>query len=181
ETRPFLPSAATRTASSVCSSIASAIASRNSASSFSRSGVCSVSVIDLLKLRCSARRRYPRGSEGTEVSDRRSALTPREAPAHEGGAPTGVPALNGQVKRGCSGESGPRLFDQGLEGLGLVDGEIGEHLAVHLDASLAEAVDKSTIGQAVLAGRGIDALDPERTEITLPGTTVTIEIGRAHV
>src|SRR5690606_12068667 len=106
----------------------------------------------------------------------RSALTPREAPAHEGGAPTGVPALNGQVKRGCSGESGPRLFDQGLEGLGLVDGEIGEHLAVHLDASLAEAVDKSAIGQTQLAGAGVDALDPEGAEIALLRAAVTIGI-----
>jgi len=55
-----------------------------------------------------------------------------------------------------------------------MDGEIGEHLAVHLDASLGEAVDKSRIGQAVLADTGIDTLDPERTEVALPGAAVAI-------
>src|SRR5690606_18897374 len=73
-------------------------------------------------------------------------------------------------------QGGLCLADQSLEGLGLMDGEIGEHLAVHLDASLGEAVDKSRIGQAVLADTGVDTLDPERTEIALPRAAVAIGI-----
>src|SRR5690606_41309176 len=53
------------------------------------------------------------------------------------------------------------------ESCGLGDREIGEHLAVDRDLSLAEAVDKSTIGQPVIAHRGVDALDPQGAEIAL--------------
>src|SRR5690606_6876119 len=57
-----------------------------------------------------------------------------------------------------------------------MDGNVGENLAVNLDASLGEAVDKSRIGQAVLADTGVDALDPKRAEIALPRATVAIGV-----
>ena len=57
-----------------------------------------------------------------------------------------------------------------------MDGEIGENLAVDLDAGLVEAVDETAIGQAVLADGGIDALDPQRTEIALAGLPVARRI-----
>src|ERR1700712_4066696 len=59
------------------------------------------------------------------------------------------------------------LIHQSLEGAGLVRGEIGEDLAVDLDARLGEPADKSAVGDAVFAAAGIDALDPKRAEVTL--------------
>src|SRR5690606_14011900 len=59
-----------------------------------------------------------------------------------------------------------------VEGLGLAHRQIGQNLAVDLDAGEREAVDKSAIGQTLLAGGGVDALEPQRTEIALFGATV---------
>src|ERR1700712_2574115 len=64
-----------------------------------------------------------------------------------------------QVRRG--------LIHQSLEGAGLVRGEIGEDLAVDLDARLGEPADKSAVGDAVFAAAGVDALNPKRAEVTL--------------
>ena len=68
---------------------------------------------------------------------------------------------NGELKSGLC------LLDQHLEGFGLMHREIGQHLAVDLNTGLAEPVDKSAVGQPVLAAGGVDALDPERTEVSL--------------
>src|SRR5262249_7240581 len=59
------------------------------------------------------------------------------------------------------------LIHQSLEGFGLTGGEIGEDLAVDLDARLGEPADKSAVGDAVFAAAGVDPLDPERTEVPL--------------
>src|SRR5215831_7954654 len=59
------------------------------------------------------------------------------------------------------------LIHQSLEGFGLTRGEIGEDLAVDLDARLGEPADKSAVGDAVFAAAGIDPLDPEGAEIPL--------------
>jgi len=48
-----------------------------------------------------------------------------------------------------------------------VDGEVGQHLAVDLDTGAGEPADKSAIGHAMLAAGRVDALDPERAEVTL--------------
>src|ERR1700733_14022906 len=62
---------------------------------------------------------------------------------------------------------GGRLIHQGLEGLGLVHGQIGEDLAVDLDPGLGKPADKSAVGQTVEAAACVDALDPEGAEIAL--------------
>src|SRR4051794_10252889 len=49
----------------------------------------------------------------------------------------------------------------GGEGRRLVDGHLGQNLAIDLDPSLAETIDKSGIGQAVLPDRRVETLDPE--------------------
>src|SRR5690606_30884656 len=176
ETRPFLPSAATRTASSESISAALAIAAVNSASSFSR---LALSVIFSPASDRSAKTRFSHATrrlrmqalgrhEGNGVRTNISTGDPphpRAWPAQRYAGPgrvTGSGLASQPLLQG-----GLCLGNQSLEGLGLMDGEIGEHLAVHLDASLGEAVDKSRIGQAVLADTGVDTLDPERTEIAL--------------
>src|SRR6476620_12139885 len=56
------------------------------------------------------------------------------------------------------------LFSDRLERRGLGDGEIRQHLAVHRDARLGEAVDEDAVGHPERTNRGVDALDPERAE-----------------
>src|SRR3954452_20429049 len=65
---------------------------------------------------------------------------------------------------------------QGGEGGSVVDGEVREDLAVDLDTSGLEALHEPVVRHAVGAGRGIDALDPEATEVALLGATVTVGI-----
>src|SRR5437762_10970452 len=60
-----------------------------------------------------------------------------------------------------------RLIHQSLEGRGLVNREVREHLAVDLDPRFGEPADKSTVGEAVLAHRRIDPLNPKGAEIPL--------------
>src|SRR6202008_3747902 len=62
---------------------------------------------------------------------------------------------------------------------GFPDRQIGEDLAVDLDPGALHAGDKLGIGQAVLAGAGIDALDPQTAEIALLGATVAISVLQA--
>src|SRR5215210_5249666 len=60
-----------------------------------------------------------------------------------------------------------RLGHDGAEDLGLRDGEVGQDLAVEIYLGEPEAVDEPGVGEAVLAGAGVDALDPERPEVPL--------------
>ena len=69
-------------------------------------------------------------------------------------------SLNSGFRRG-------RLIHQSLEGGGLVDGEVGKHLAVDLDTGAGEPADKSAVGHAMFAASRVDALDPEGAEIPL--------------
>src|SRR3954468_19521520 len=64
-------------------------------------------------------------------------------------------------------ERGLGLLGDRLERRRLGDGEIRQHLAVHRDARLRQAVDKHAVGHAERTDRGIDALDPERAESAL--------------
>src|SRR5580700_3491900 len=61
-------------------------------------------------------------------------------------------------------ERGLCLIDNRFECRRLADCEVGEHLAVERDPGFAEAGNKSTVGEAKLAHRRIEALDPQRTE-----------------
>src|ERR1700722_6517424 len=59
------------------------------------------------------------------------------------------------------------LIHQSLERGGLMDGEVGENLAVDLDPGASQPADKSAVGEAMLAHGGVDALDPEGAEVAL--------------
>src|SRR6187431_2555221 len=87
------------------------------------------------------------------------------------------PGGRGGVAEGIgrgSGERGLGLLDDGDEGGGLVDGEVGEDLAVDLDAGEVEAVDQARVGKArvMLTDRGVDALDPQGAEGALADLAV---------
>ncbi len=73
-----------------------------------------------------------------------------------------------------AGFCGLRRPRQGLGLLGerrerrrLVDGHVGEHLAVERHAGRLEPADQLAVGEAVLARRGVDADDPQPPEVAL--------------
>src|SRR5690606_30586991 len=68
-----------------------------------------------------------------------------------------------------------RLHETG-EGRGFVDREVGEDATVDLDAREAEALDEAVVGDAVRAGSGVDALDPQTTELALLRVTVAVGV-----
>jgi hypothetical protein len=65
--------------------------------------------------------------------------------------------------------SSARLCHDGAERVGLVHGQIGQNLAVHLDPGQRQTVDEARIGQRLVMGAhgGVDPLDPQRAEIAL--------------
>src|SRR5690606_35642943 len=62
--------------------------------------------------------------------------------------------------------------DESAERGGVGDGQVGEDLAIDLDARLAEAGDEAAVADVVLATGGVDPLDPELAELTLAGAAV---------
>src|SRR3954466_4551732 len=67
-----------------------------------------------------------------------------------------------------------RLIHQSLEGRGLVNGEVREHLAVDLNPRFGEPADKSAVGEPVLPATCIDPLNPKRAEIPLLQLTANV-------
>ena len=68
-------------------------------------------------------------------------------------------------------------FDNSLECLRIIHGEVGEHLTVQADVILGEESHKLGVGYTVLTGGGIDPLDPKCAEIALLSFPVTVCIG----
>lgn len=57
-----------------------------------------------------------------------------------------------------------RLLDQQFECFRFVYGEIGQDLAIKINAGFDQAIDKPGVGHPVTAGGGVDPLDPQGTE-----------------
>ena len=68
------------------------------------------------------------------------------------------------------------FFNQGGESQLVVNGDIGQDLAIDLDGSLLQTVDQTAVGQAVLTGCSVDTRNPQLTELTLLLATVTVGI-----
>src|SRR5262245_3679102 len=146
-TRPRRPSAALRASSRALRSPAASISARSAPSSAAMSLSCAIAVIRGALRRCTAARR--RGRSELPRQPRRS--------------------LRRFELRGG-------LLAQRLEPRGILDGKVGQHLAVDGNAGLVEAVDKAPVGHAVLAHRGIDALDPQGTEGPLLALAVAVAV-----
>src|SRR5262249_48368626 len=58
----------------------------------------------------------------------------------------------------------------------LPHGQISEHLAVELHARVAESADEAAVAHAVGPGRGVDALDPELSEVALARPAVAVGV-----
>src|SRR3954469_10203689 len=75
-------------------------------------------------------------------------------------------SLSGRGLPGCLGESAERL--------GVAHGDVSQHLAVQLDTGQLETVHELRVAHAVELGGGIDAGDPQATEVALAVAAVTV-------
>ena len=69
-------------------------------------------------------------------------------------------------------------LDESLEASGIIDCDLADHLAVERDAGLDEPGDELRVAQALGARSGVDAGDPELTEVTL--LELAMLSGKAH-
>src|SRR5262245_5113253 len=78
---------------------------------------------------------------------------------------------------GClRGQGLPGRFHQASEGAGVVDRELGQDLAVDLDAGQPQALDETVVRHAVGAGGRVDARDPQLAEVALAVTAVAVGV-----
>src|SRR3954447_17326723 len=86
----------------------------------------------------------------------------------------------GKAARRCSEALGRRglagALDESAEGLGVAHGDVGQDLAVQLDAGQCQAVDERAVGHALGTCGGVDAGDPEPAEVTLAVATVAVRV-----
>src|SRR3990172_2690953 len=71
------------------------------------------------------------------------------------------------------------LLNQGLEGIWIGYGDLGQHLAVDVNAVLFEGIHQLAIGNSVLAGGGVDARDPQAAQVALFVAAIAIGIEQA--
>src|SRR5688500_12680140 len=87
-------------------------------------------------------------------------------------------AREGPMSASASGRRAlPGELHKSAKAIGIVDGDVGEHLAVHLDAGLAEAVDQLRVRHALLARGRVDPRDPEAAEVALAVAPVAVRVG----
>src|SRR3954469_17966348 len=82
--------------------------------------------------------------------------------------------------RSCLASGSRRLpcaLGKTSEGLGVADGDVGQHLAVELDLRELQAVHELAVRQALLARGGVDALDPQAAELALAVLAVAVRVG----
>ena len=75
-----------------------------------------------------------------------------------------------------SGERGLRFVHQSFESSRLMNGNVRQNFAIHSNLGLVEAVDKSTIGQAMFTHSCVDPLNPQSAEIAFSGFAVAIGV-----
>ena len=84
------------------------------------------------------------------------------------------------LQRGGCGSTprdlGSDRLDQGGEGLGVLKRDGSEDLPIELDAGNLQGVDETAVGDAIGAGRGIDADDPEAADLTLLVAPVAVSV-----
>ena len=70
------------------------------------------------------------------------------------------------------------LVHDGLESLGVVDGEVSEHLAVDFNTSLVKSAHKMRVRETLEACSSVDTLNPESAEVALLGAAVAEGVGK---
>src|SRR5215212_5749350 len=74
------------------------------------------------------------------------------------------------------GGSLPGALGKSAEGLGVADGDVGQHLAVEFDLGLAQAVHELRVAHPLAAGGRVDARDPEAPEVALLVAPVAVGV-----
>ena len=69
------------------------------------------------------------------------------------------------------------LVDDGLESLGVVEGEVGKDLAVDLDTRLGELVHELAVVHAKFTHGGVDTDNPQAAEFAFLVFSVAISVG----
>src|SRR5690606_4987343 len=145
------------TTSSTGTPASSASASRIGPSiTYARSSVRALRRPERRRRRCMGRGRVPVGSTVSAGARSRRRGGRGGGPGRRGG-----------------GGGGPR---EGRDGVLVGDGQVGQHLAVALDAGGSEAGHEHAVARAVLAARGVDALDPQPPEVALAGPPVAVGV-----
>src|SRR5918992_1975994 len=75
------------------------------------------------------------------------------------------------------GRTLPGSLGKASKGLGVVHGDVGQHLAVELDPRAAQAVHELAIGHALPPRGGVDANDPQLAEVALAIAAVAVGVG----
>src|SRR5271163_2700791 len=168
EIEPFLPSAATRAASSVLSSEAAAMAARVSDLRAARS------VMFLSIKRAGTQTLLP-------LCGRRWRVEPDEGLLGDGAPrlrrPRPLPLVGeGKTSSRRLGQMPLGSLDDRGECRRLGDREVREHLAVDLDASRDQARDEAAVGETVFARSRVDALNPQGAEFALAVLAVAVGI-----
>lgn len=70
------------------------------------------------------------------------------------------------------------LIDNSLERCGIVESQVGKHLAVDFDAGLVDKTHELRVREILHTGGGVDTLDPESAEIALLVLTVAVSVGK---
>jgi hypothetical protein len=70
-----------------------------------------------------------------------------------------------------------RGLHNGGKGLGVIDGQFCQHLAVDRDVCLFEIVGQAAVGYAVVASGCVDADDPQAAHIAFAVAAVAIGVG----
>ena len=70
------------------------------------------------------------------------------------------------------------LVNNGLESGGVVESEVGEHLAVDLDAGLVDEAHELGVRKILETGSCVDTLDPEGAEVALLVLAVAVSVGK---
>src|SRR4051794_31935572 len=73
-------------------------------------------------------------------------------------------------------QGGARLLGERTKRLRIANGDVGEDLPIHFDAGEAESVDEDAVAHVVLAGRRVDADDPQATEIALLVLAIAVRV-----
>ncbi len=70
------------------------------------------------------------------------------------------------------------LVDNRLESGGVVEGEVGQDLAVDLDTSLVDEAHELGVRKVLHAGGGVDTLDPQSAEVALLILAVAVSVSQ---
>src|SRR3954454_25258158 len=71
----------------------------------------------------------------------------------------------------------PGGLGKSAERLSVADGDVGQHVAVELDLGQAQTMHQLAVAHALLAGGGVDAVDPQAAELALAVLAVAVRVG----